>query len=200
MTAIVLLIAGTASAQQINLNLSSYGIKGGATIANATGVEDSNWKPSVYFGVFAGYDINELVTITGEVVYSRQGLLHNETANSVRTEQKIRANYINVPLLLQIHLADKFTLDLGPQVGFLVAAKNNVRQTANGESVEQTVDMYDGNEKLDFSIAMGFSYDLGNNAFMQARYNMGMTDTAKDNASTNKIKNQVFQVGMGYRF
>ena len=93
------------------------GIKAGANYANVTG---SNLKTNpiinYHAGLVAKIGITKGLSFQPELLYSTQGASY-ETALS---EYKNELGYINIPVMLQIHLSKSISLDMGPQVGFLL--------------------------------------------------------------------------------
>ncbi len=174
----------------------SYGVKGGLNLASLTNHDqiygdDAKMKAAYYFGAFAEYQINDFVAVSPELVFSSQGqaFKYDEAKGSMRL------NYLNLPILAKISLIDKLTLDLGPQFGFLVNAAEMVK--FDGEKFKES--NTDDINKFDIGFAMGLTYDLGP-CLVQARYNLGFTDVIKDNEFDDKFKNNVLQIGVGYRF
>ena len=193
-------VALTVSASAQNF---SYGLKGGLNLSTISKAEGAKMKPSIYAGAFAEYKFNDYFGISPELIYSRQG-----TTTSIKDEfedmkSQVRLNYINVPVLAKIYLADALSLDLGPQVGFLIGAKSYAKGTIEGEKVDGTTDVKKAFQSVDFSFGMGLTYNIGK-FLVQARYNLGLTDTAKyadgEEKSKDKYRNNVIQVGVGYRF
>lgn len=74
--------------------------------------------------------------------------------------------------------------------------------TASGKvsSVEakETIDLKDATKKVDFGLGLGATYNLTDNAFVQARYTMGLTKVF-DVAESNE-KNGNIQVAFGMKF
>jgi opacity protein-like surface antigen len=52
--------------------------------------------------------------------------------------------------------------------------------------------------KIDFGLGLGASYNLSENAFIQARYNYGLTHVYQDSKDANG--NGEIQLSIGYRF
>ncbi len=179
----------------------SYGLKGGLNLASLSNkdlvTENGKMKPSIYVGGFAEYRFSSFIAGSVELVYSRQGIsdsFDDEDFGSVK--DRMRLNYLNLPILAKIYLiGDQLSLDLGPQVGFMLNAKEWMK--ADGETgTEDQTDLF---KTVDVSAAMGLSYNIGN-IILQGRYNLGLTDIVKDNDGDKKFKNGVIQLGVGYRF
>ena len=63
-------------------------------------------------------------------------------------------------------------------------------------------------KSVDFGLNFGASYDITDNLFVQARYNLGLTNVNVLNMSDilgngfkrGNVKNSVFQISVGYKF
>lgn len=183
LAAAFVLMASAASAQF------SYGIKGGLNLANISSF-DGNMKPSVYVGGFCNFYFNDFVGLTPELIYSRQGSSDSENG----TKMKMRLNYLNIPVMANLFLMDNLSLDLGPQFGLLAGAQLWAKE--NGTSAK--TDVVDWFKTIDVSFGIGLTYDLGK-VFVQGRYNLGLTNN-NDTVLDSKWKNNVIQLGAGYRF
>lgn len=189
-----------------------FGAKAGLNLASQTNADvDSNgnlksskMKPSFYLGGFAEYTISDFVGVQGELIYSRQGGFTKETeAVFGTTKTWTRLDYLNIPILAKIYVLENLSIDLGPQFGFLVSAKGKWETTGADDPDDngsETVDIKKITNGFDMSFGMGVSYKITPNIEVGARYNLGLTDTVKDNPTKDKEKNNVIQVGVGYRF
>ena len=162
-----------------------YGAKAGLNIATLNGdVEGLKSLVGFHVGGFAQIPLAAKFTFQPEVVYSAQG------AKEDGGNGKLNLGYINVPLMFKYAIAEKFNVEAGPQIGFLISAKEKY----NGNSD----DIKDQLNSVDFSIGLGASYDFTQNLSADVRYNAGVSNIAKE--SDSKIRNGVFQIGLGYKF
>jgi hypothetical protein len=113
-----------------------------------------------------------------ELLYTTQGASY-ETALA---DYKNELGYIVIPAMLQIHLSKSITLDMGPQVGFLLNEKNNF-------------DVQKSNT-FDASANAGLGLKITNSIFAQARYCVGLTKLQPN----SDIKNNVVQLSLGILF
>ncbi len=190
MKKIVLLAAVLAMSVSAAFSQVSFGVKGGLNLANLSNSE-SDMKLGFYAGAFGEYQVGDFFGIAGELLYSIQGLQEKE--DGVTAKQHL--NYLNIPVLAKLYIAEGLSLDVGPQFGLLMSAKTKGEE--GGVSV--TVDTKDAFNSVDVSAGIGLTYNIGN-ILIQGRYNLGLTDTMKDNDGDDKFKNNVIQVGVGYRF
>ncbi len=161
-------------------------------------------QPNYQAGFVAEYKFNDKFGIAPEVVYAAQGGKCDHIM-AVRPEPRAEilvpvdadvtynTNYINVPVMLKCYVAPNFAIDLGPQVGFNVYSK----VTSDLGDVDNTVDLKDDTKAVDFGVGLGATYSLTENAFLQARYTMGLTEVFDNDA---KAKNGNIQVAFGWKF
>ncbi|WP_205514089.1 porin family protein [Longitalea arenae] len=178
-SAMLLLLINAAIAQHVE-----YGIKGGVNFANLNDdAADNNAEARTGFhiGGLAHIHVTRAFAIQPEIVYSTQGA---EFGND-----KLKLNYINVPVLAQYMFGNGFRLQTGPQLGILTTSEWD-----RGD-IETDVDNL---SNADFSWSFGAGY-LGRNGLgVDARYNLGLTDVTKSN--TTDWQNRVWQIGLFYQF
>lgn len=186
----VLISASFAASAQTGF-INGFGFKAGLNIAELTDVDHVKMKPSFYAGVFKEFTISEKFGIQPELIYSRQGAKYRGAGGN-----EIRYNYLNLPIIAKIYPVKNFSIDLGPQFGYLLNSSiENV-----GVGAGKVVIIADGlkENKVDVSWAMGMTYSIGGMVDVTARYNLGLTKAIK--ANDGDAKNSVIQIGLGYRF
>ncbi len=197
MKKIFLTIAVVLMAVAVNAQAPSFGLKGGLNLSTITSADDAKMKPSVYVGAFAEWKFTDFVGFAPELVYSRQGSAIKDEYLGEADAGKMRLNYLNVPLMVKLYVADGLTVDLGPQVGFLLEAK----MWAKIDGQTDTEDICDAINKVDVSFGAGVTYNFTDRLGVSARYNIGLTkvpDSSESGASG--MKNSVLQIGLSYRF
>jgi hypothetical protein len=161
-----------------------FGLKGGANFSNFQ-VSNANLNSesitNYHAGVFMDIGLSERVSIQPEILYSTIGA--KVSLSSAVDEFSNKLGYISIPLLTKIYLIpDRLSIDIGPQVSFLLNEKENVNL---GKS-----------SSYDFSISGGISLRVLGPIFVQGRYNLGINEI-KPNAD---VTNRVFQLSVGLRF
>ena len=86
------------------------------------------------------------------------------------------------------YLTKGLSVEAGPQIGFLLAAKNEKMDVKNSFST------------FDFGVNFWLGYKLDNGLNFGVRYNQGLTDINNINNSSTKNRNSVFQLSVGYFF
>lgn len=161
-----------------------FGIKGGLNFANISGDNTSELQlvTSFNFGVMSEISITDKFSFQPEILFSGQGY-------SFKNDDKLVAlNYINVPLMAKYYVIKGLSLEVGPQIGFLASAKY------------ESIDVKDNFKKVDFGANVGLGYKLNNGLNFGTRYNFGISDINNIEGATNKYRNGVLQVSIGYFF
>ncbi|MGY5847540.1 porin family protein [Salegentibacter sp. HM20] len=189
-------ISGGMLAQEI-----SFGAKGGVNFANFGGddADEINTESLTGFhlGLLALWKFSEKFAFQPEVLYSSQGAkvsesFFDEDFGNMNVDVKLKLDYISVPLMLKFFPIEGLSLELGPQLSFLVDSE--AEADVQGENF--SVDIKDETNSFDFSGAVGLSYNLPMGLFFQGRYIMGFTDVYED----SDIRNRVLQLSIGYKF
>ena len=110
----------------------------------------------------------------------------------------IKLRYLNVPLMLKYYVAEGFSLEAGPNVAFLLSAKDEYNDF--GDTGED--DIKDDLKGIDFGVNFGLGYKLEGGLNFGARYNLGLSD-ANDNIEEigdYHLKIRSFQFFVGYFF
>lgn len=158
----------------------AIGLKGGLNfskidVSNLT----SSRKTGVHGGAFALFKFAK-VGIQPELILSQQG--------SEVNFDDLESNYINIPIILKIYMAAGVNLQIGPQFGFL-----------NKAELEGSGDVKDKLKKADISAGLGIGWDAPFGLTLDARYNLGLTDNNEDLFNRETVKNQVFQISVGFK-
>ncbi len=178
----MLLVAFTISAQNV-----TFGAKAGLNFTSAVGEYASGtlWSDGMtafHLGVIAEIEMSDSFSIQPELLYSGQGF------NS-RADVTTKLDYINLPVMAKFYFGDGFSLEAGPQIGFLASAKVDV----DGEST----DIKDSLKSIDFALNLGAGYKLDSGLNFGLRYSIGLTGVYDDSYGT---KNNVLQLSVGYNF
>ena len=193
--AAALVCAGSATAAN-----PTFGIKAGFDMTNFWGKDlPHGMKPGYQAGAFLEYRFaNSPIAIAPEIVFAAQGGKFNvgeETGLDFAKNADVtyNTNYINIPVMLKFYATPSFSIDFGPQLGINVYSK----ATATAGDASVTADFSDGTNSVDFALGLGGTYNITSNAFLQARYTMGMTHVFKQGIDAN---NGNIQIAFGYRF
>ncbi|MCT4171393.1 PorT family protein [Elizabethkingia anophelis] len=170
-----------------------FGIKAGGNLSDLTNLDREKSKIGFYAGVFMNAPISSEFSIQPEVVYSQQGAKFKDFGNV--TDLKKNLGYINVPVMVQYNATPDFYLEAGPEFGFLVDAQDKGK--VNGVSYKSSGT--DGYNTFNFGMGLGAGYRFTSNISINARYTAGFTNIVKNNGG-DSVKNNNFQLGLGYTF
>jgi opacity protein-like surface antigen len=187
LTAVAVLGFVSLQAQEVK-----YGAKAGLNLSNVTGdIEGNSMKVGFQVGGFAEIKITDKFSFQPELMYSAQGTKFEEEFFGETIEFDMNLGYINVPLMAKYYFTDKFSLEAGPQLGFLLSAKAK----AEGESE----DIKDDFNTLDFGLNIGAGFDVSENINIGLRYTAGLSNLAKD-ADGFEVRNSNIALLLAYRF
>ena len=192
-----------------------FGAKVGFDMTNFWGKDiDHGMKPGYQAGLMMEYKFSPRFGIAPEVVFASQGGKTKALAIDLSghgidigsTDIKFTSNYINVPVMLKFYATPDFSIDFGPQVGF------NVYNKFKADGYDKPIDMKDYTNTVDFGLGLGGTYNITDNAFVQARYTLGLTKVFKDYDNDfvedylegllgdNSAKNGNIQIAFGMKF
>lgn len=176
--------------------LMKYGVKAGLNLTIMS--NDMAFDPG--FGMGVGFQVGGFLNMrwgyrtensskgTGlwgfqpELVYSNQ---------AVKTDAGyVRMNYIAVPLLLKVYPITALSIEVGPELSYLIYTSPS---TIAVDGAEIKVGDCKG---MNVGLAAGLAYDFEMGLTVGARYTYGFTDMAKN----LKWKNSNIQVTVGWMF
>lgn len=179
-----------------------FGVKAGANLSTFTGdVEDAKSLVGFHVGAFAEIKLTDKFAVQPEILFSTQGAKNEESGAGFSSEDKLNLSYLNIPVMAKYYVAEKFSLEAGPQIGFLLSAKDKYEYSGPGGSDSGKEDVKDGFKSIDFGVNFGAGYDFTENLSVGLRYNLGLSNIADgDDAGDAKVKNSVFSLSVGYKF
>jgi hypothetical protein len=167
----------------------NFGAKAGLNLVNLVGdLEGAESKAGIHFGGMAEISINDKFSVQPELLFSTQG------ANAEFGEDTFNLSYISLPIMAKYYATEALSIEVGPQVGFLV----NAEEEFEGE----TFDIDEGTHGVDFSLNFGLGYKLASGINFSARYNLGLSNVFdfEGEGQDVDVKNSVFQFSIGYFF
>ncbi|PKQ44112.1 porin family protein [Confluentibacter flavum] len=88
---------------------------------------------------------------------------------------------IAIPLMAKFPVSEEFDVLVGPALGILL-------------------DSEEGMKSLNFGLEAGIAYDISEDFFIEARYNLGLANLLEDAPSDYSVKLSGFFAGIGYKF
>jgi hypothetical protein len=175
-----------------NAQETRFGIKGALNVASLTGNYADNAKSLIGFqvGGFAEIKIIEKLAIQPELLYSAQGAKIDFPGGDYNTN----LDYLNVPVLAKYYVTKEFTVEAGPQIGFLLSAK------ANSKNVKNEF------KSTDLGFNFGAGYNFTENLSAGIRYTVGISNVydreynSWENYYDYSVRNSVLALSLGYKF
>lgn len=198
LTAAVLFIA-TASFAQF-----SGGIKAGANFATLGGDDvgdDAKMRVAFHFGLYGSYPLSDKLSLQPELLYSSVGAKYDFSESDpdfgdYSVDGSYQLNYLSVPIMLGFKLSENFSLQVGPQIGFLLSAKDKGDVKFDGGSESYDDDIKDGFKGTDFGLNFGLGYSFGKMG-VSARYSLGLSSIA--DYEDSDLKSNVIQLSLQYK-
>jgi len=169
-----------------NSHAVKFGIKGGANYdwlaSGSKFTNDFNPEVGYHAGLVAEFRLSDRFSIQPEALYS----VHNFTLDGIgNADNEIEISNIEVPVLGKYYFTKGLSLEVGPQVSYILTAKDN------------GVDSKDDYRSLNIAAVSGLAYDFNMGLFIQARYFYNFLDFRYDSMGNN---NYGIQGSLGYKF
>jgi hypothetical protein len=181
MKKIIFLFAALAGSFAMQAQGINFGIKAGANFANFSGDVDTDGITSFHAGAVLELNVVPTFSVQAEGLFSSQGATYKDTALDIAKD--INLDYISVPVMAKFYiLPETLSIMAGPQFSFLVNDADDAFET----------------KSFDMAAAGGVEVKIIAGLFAQARYTIGLNNVS--DSDTVDIKNNVFQLSVGYFF
>ena len=205
----------------------------GINLSDITTNEEITYKTKYGFaeGLEAEYGVKPWLGISLGAIYSQQGAWYkasvmgegvNEAGHPVVTmlaiNGRLKADYINLPLMANVYLFKGLALKTGLQVGFNVHDKLSysayyaelldfrkqdtfiidLSGFGNSSFISTEGTVSDVSKTVDLGIPVGISYEY-KNITLDARYYFGLTNI-NDVEDSEVTHNRVLSITLGYKF
>jgi hypothetical protein len=182
----------------------ALGIKAGPNFAKI----DTDASAGEIYDNRTGWHAGAFILIKGEkfgfqpeVIFSQQGSKFRYDTSSPSLNQNF--SYVNIPLIFKLYTIAGINLQVGPQIGILTSAEREDFTSGRSGPITER-DIKNDLKKTDVSLALGVGWDLPLGITLDGRYNWGLTDNddqyqTNSGASVGQVKNQVWQISVGYK-
>ncbi len=198
------LFLGAAVAMSSLAFAQQFGVKAGMNVSSLSteeGLSDQGSKIGFNAGVFMNAPIATNFSIQPELLYSQMGDKYDQVINGTTYARSRHLDYIALPVMFQYNATPAFYLEAGPEFGLLVSAKNKYTNESANDTLAESDNYKDDLNGFNVGLGLGAGYYFTPQVGVTARYVAGLTDIAKDRPSgSDSVKNNVFQVGLAYKF
>ncbi|ULC60863.1 PorT family protein [Flaviramulus sp. BrNp1-15] len=175
----------------------NFGAKAGVNFCDITGDDTDSFdgRTTFHIGLVAEIMITDVFAFQPEILYSAQGSDWEEAFEGETYQGTVKVDYLNIPLMAKYYVVEGFSVEAGPQIGFLLSA-NNEEEGFDDEDIKDDL------KGIDFGINFGLGYKLDGGLNFGARYIIGLTDVNDnpENLGNSDYKNSVIQISVGYFF
>lgn len=147
-------------------NNSYFGIKAGYNLSSLRSGDVDN-RNGFHVGVYGEHQINNNVSFQPELIYSQLGFKDGDN-------QKIKLDYIQIPLMFKAYILKPLYVELGPQVGVTISKKEEtdfIIGTSTKTSEPNT---------FDWGINGGVGFAINPGVTIGLRYYYGLSSAYKD--------------------
>jgi hypothetical protein len=190
----------------------TFGLKSGINMSKYTPdvyvgnsrIVEYQGKIGFYIGGYSNIKISEKFRVQPELLFSNQGTkrvfedISVSDSNGILIgisdiEETINESVISLPIILQYFVNNKFNLEGGIQLGYVMNRKQETTKDSfglnQGNNSQNNNTDYD---KFDLGLNIGLGYKILENVRINTRYFLGLIE--RDNA----IKPSIFSLGIEY--
>jgi hypothetical protein len=206
---LILLVSISVNAQTTEIN---FGLKSGINMSKYTPdvyvgnsrIVEYQGKIGFYIGGYSNIKISEKFRIQPELLFSNQGTkrvfedISVSDSNGIPIgvsdiEETINESVISLPIILQYFINNKFNLEGGIQLGYVINRKQETTKDPfglnQGNNYQNNNTNYD---KFDFGFNLGLGYKILEKVRINTKFFLGLIE--RDNA----IKPSIFSLGIEY--
>jgi len=178
-----------------------YGVRGGLGMSTLSGFKNNGLRLGVTAGVYGDYNLNDNNILTTELYYSMGGQQQEkwieQGSEKVKTYNRYRFHYLNIPFIYQHYFADILGVEGG--LNFRYCLNGNLK-TRIGNEHWQTQDFSRSDyNAFDMGLILGVYTDhliQHENFFVSLRAYFGFIDVVRNVGSNKNIS---VYIGVGYQ-
>ncbi|MBA4745446.1 MAG: PorT family protein [Muricauda sp.] len=209
--AVVIVIASTLF---VNAQEKKFGVLGGLNYANIRGDRaesiNNSWRLAYHLGVFSNFSLSDKIALEPRVLFSSKGFNDEMDLGAFDNHSRIpvkpvkyatRNSYLSIPMLFKYKLMNNLSLDLGPEIAFLLYSKDVVTKV-DGEGYFAKGDVLherSGDFFVDYGAMAGVTFYFTTKAFVQLNYFHGLSNLRREITIIESTENNsVLQLSLGY--
>ncbi|QIY89790.1 porin family protein [Chryseobacterium gallinarum] len=174
--------------------------------------ETSDPLHTFYIGGIAEYKLSDKFALQGELLYSPLGgkvkikeADPEDPTTFFNFKAKQTFHTLLIPVSAKYFITEGLSVSAGVNVGLILSAKSKLSADLGMGplfelEVDKEIDIKDQLNTLNLAPFLGAEYALENGLFFDARYNLGVSNLAKNAQGDEKLTNSFIQVGVGFKF
>lgn len=187
-----------------------FGIKAGPNYSSIVGdlTDGIKFRFSGHVGVFLEMEFSEKFAFQPEVLYSSQGFQFssdlfsidgNPNANDSDFRTNVQLNYLTVPLLAKFGLSERYSVEFGPQFGFLLNQVTKIKNLDERDGApSKSRSTISGNFQSDYGIAVGLGIRLNEQFSISPRFYLGLRNRLNGVEGNLQNYNAAIQISVNY--
>jgi len=160
-------------------------------------------KLSSHFGGFAEIVFDDYFSLQPELLFSIKGARFRDSDEDDFKSAYV-LKYISLPIIAKYYISKEISLEAGPQVAYLLSAKNietSDTLVSNLGHEAASVDIKDRMEDFDFGVTAGVGYLTKTGFYISARYNFGILNAKIEEEGIDTVfHNGTAQLSFGFSF
>lgn len=161
-------------------------LKAGANYGGLSGYSDGK-KAGVHAGASMQWTAGKKWKIQPELMYSAMGQSYTTEESEVLVNNILTLHYAALPVMVQFHSRSKLFAEAGPQLSFLIAAKDKTSGGLKADVKRNLVDTW-------FGMNIGAGVMVSAKAGVYLRYHFGITDITIYDSDADR--NRLVQAGV----
>lgn len=197
-----------------NISHESLGLSSGD--ASRSDLYKGRYREGAAVGIDAQYQATDNFAASLGLFYTRQGCRYKDTdltgaekgEYSAFSDIRFGLDYLNIPILAHLYIADGLSLNAGFQCSFLLRNRLNYdvadvtinkggSYTYKGQTESNSIKQ-NFIHNTDLSIPIGFSYEYAN-VVLDFRYNIALTKLYDKPLGDDNCRNRAFVITAGYK-
>jgi hypothetical protein len=180
-----------------------FGLKAGANYSNVYDIKGQDFTADYKFGfaggIFIAIPLGNYFGIEPEILYSQKGYESNGSILGASYKITHSADYIDIPILLQIKPSDFLTIVAGPQYSYLISTKNKFNSSLLSAQQQQDFDNINIRKNI-LGVTGGLDFNIMN-LVIGTRVGWDVLHNNGDGTSSNpRYRNMWYQATLGFRF
>ncbi len=188
----------------------NFGVKAGLNYSSIVGdlTDGITFRFSGHGGVFLEIVFSEKFGFQPELLYSSQGFQFssdlfaidgNDPADGNKFRTNVQLNYLTVPLVAKFSLNERYSVEFGPQFGFLLNQVTKIKNLdESNDSLSNGRSTISGNFQSDYGMAVGLGMRLNEEFSLSPRVYLGLRNRLNGIEGNLQNYNVAIQVSLNY--
>lgn len=187
-------------------NLSNFTVKDD----DGTYKDDRKMLGGFHVGATAELALSDYFSLQGGLLFTTKGIKQEGSVLNVSYKNTTRLFYLDVPVQFKARYVVSENLNVfglaGPYIGMGLSGKSKSVQEANGQKIEEEIDLEWGNDenndnvrRLDLGLGFGVGAELNNSISAAILFDLGLANISAYQDEGTTIRNNVLKFSLAYK-